>query len=528
MEILTAEQSLLLDIIKNIAFPDDNKILSPYIPLVDWEVFLQLSVRHMMLPSIYHTIYEYIPIKFQAAYDNRYFELIKKIRIYLLELARIKNIAEQNGILIVLLKGFALGKIIYDDVYNRQFKDIDLLVEESNVEKMYYSLNNIGYIQETGYNKETNRYNTLDKPIYKHHLNFHELQCVKEIGKSTYIHVEIKRASTAIPLKYIKDFLKNTTIINVDGVDLLTSNLTYTFLHLCSHVYANFETEWGILSETNLRDIVDVMVFFQKYRNTIKWEDISVLSTKYEILHKVFFVLRSVNLIKPQTIPENIIEQFNPAKISYEYHGNTDGTANNWSSSFLSRLFDDSTRKKEFVRSKKMKIYRIENYHRIIEVNAEASENDIKATNYIHYAETALPIDICYNFVCNENELTIVILINNELYTMLPKYTVFFYFVDNNLDNAVPNRIITITTEKENLQVNAENIANFSWKCINYDERDAVRVTIPIENLCIERINNTRLVLYNFALKQKLGIDGFQTVSYKHGADDLTFLRLNP
>jgi hypothetical protein len=51
------------------------------------------------------------------------------------------------------LKGLALSKIIYDDFYLRSFSDIDLLLEEKDIEKMYYLLHDIGYEQYAGYDK---------------------------------------------------------------------------------------------------------------------------------------------------------------------------------------------------------------------------------------------------------------------------------------------------------------------------------------------------------------------------------------
>jgi hypothetical protein len=220
------EQTILIEIAKNIleqkALELDNAITKG----VNWEEILRISLRHKVFPIVYKAINKYIPIKYQAIYDQKYYDILKKVNIRMHELDRILKLAEQNNIEVILLKGPALAEIVYNDIFARQFGDIDLLVKEADMEKMYYLLNDIGFVQETGFDKVTNRFNTVDKPIFKYGPNFHEFQCVKDIGDNIYIFVEIKRASSAIPLKHIDDFLENVQNISINRIEVKTSNLT--------------------------------------------------------------------------------------------------------------------------------------------------------------------------------------------------------------------------------------------------------------------------------------------------------------
>jgi len=372
MRNMKREQEILIKIAKSISKQKELELDSIVIKELDWEELLQISLRHRVFPIVYKKIFNYVPIKYQALYDQKYYDIQKKINIGMLELNRILKLTQQNNIDAILLKGLALAEIIYKDIYARQFGDIDLLVKEDDMEKMYYLLNDIGYVQETGFDKNTNRYNTVDKPILKYEPHFHEFQCVKDIGDNIYIFVEIKRASSAIPLKYIGDFLKNVQDISINGIKIKTSNSAYTFLHLCSNFYANFETGWGANHETNLRDIFDTCVLVSKHGSFLDWIEINSLSSKYEITHKIYYVLKCLEGILGKLIPNEIIELFNPNKLTYYFNGNVDGSINNWESDFTFRLFNDEERKKEFVKSDKLKIYNAMNYDNYDEVEKES------------------------------------------------------------------------------------------------------------------------------------------------------------
>jgi hypothetical protein len=324
MKFISDEQKALLTVAKRVLFKEDCILSSEWIKDLNWEEILQISLRHKVLPIIYKALYNHIPAKYQAAFEQKYFDIIKKVDIRLRELGRILQLAQQKNIDIILLKGPALAEIIYGDIYTRQFGDLDLLVTEDNMEKMFYLLSDIGFAQETGFDKNTNRYNIIDKPVFKYGSGFHEFQCIKDVGDNVYIFVEVKRASSAIPLKHISDFFENVRNININGIDVRTSNLTYTFLHLCSNFFTNFETGWGVNNETNLRDIIDTYIFISKYGNILNWDEIITLSNKYEITHKIYYVFTCLAGIFDEVVSKKISELFNPNKVTYHFNGNSD------------------------------------------------------------------------------------------------------------------------------------------------------------------------------------------------------------
>lgn len=519
------EQEILFKIVKSISKQKDLELDSTKIKELDWEELLQISLRHKVFPIVYKAIFNNVPVKYQALYDQKYYDILKKINIRMLELNRILKLTQQNNIDTILLKGLALSEIIYNDIYARQFGDIDLLVKEDDIEKMYYLLNDIGYVQETGFDKNTNRYNTVDKPIFKYGSQFHELQCVKDIGDNTYIFVEIKRASSAIPLKYIGDFLEKVQNISINGIDIKTSNLTYTFLHLCSNFFTNFETAWGANHETNLRDILDTYIFISKHGAFLDWTEINSLSNKYEIAHKIYYVLKCLEGTFGKVISIEIIESFNPNKVTYHFNGNMDGSINNWESDFTFRLFNDEERKREFVKINKLKIYNEKNYGNFDKVEKESFITLTNIETYRNLHIESLQWDIEYMFTCNNTSLYLNVIIDNNLYEQLGDYYLFVLFIDNNLENAIPNRTITIT-KGEALQVQFTNLQQCSWQFIELGNKRLVKVLIPLESIDMNFKDSRNRIFHNLHCREKLGLDSFRNVGSKYGPNEFMFLKI--
>jgi hypothetical protein len=97
----------------------------------------------------------------------------------------------------ILLKGFTLSTLIYDNLYKRSFGDIDILVDAANLKKFYHLLNEMGYEQYFGYDKESKKYITKNIIDFKYHVDFHEYQCLKAVDDFN-IFVELKRATSAM------------------------------------------------------------------------------------------------------------------------------------------------------------------------------------------------------------------------------------------------------------------------------------------------------------------------------------------
>jgi hypothetical protein len=524
MKTLEIEQEMVINIVKNLWQEKSPAIDPEILNKLDWEQLLKTSIKHKILPQVYTSIHTLIPLKHQASYEQEYFKIIYNNRLMMSELSRILYLAKQNNIEVILLKGLTLSKFIYNDLNARQFNDIDLLVNEFDMEKMYYMLSDIGYLLEAGFDKNTNRPYTLNKPILMYGKDFHEFKCIKDVGNGSYIIVEIKRASSAISLRFISDFLLNVKNIEINGVNVRSLNLLYSFLHLSSNFYENFETYLGVKYASNLRDAVDTYMFILKYMNELDWAQIRRLSNKYESTHKIYCVfLRLIETFGDGFIAKDIVELFNPSKVTYKYDGNYDGSLYAWKSSFVSRLFNADDRYQEFCKLAKLNIYQPKYYNHFEKVEKNSFSTIMNTKLFQHFYIESLHWDIEYLFTYDGKNLYLYLFMDIPVYEQLTNYKIMIFFIDNNFENSVYQKIITITINDE-FEVLYNGLAKSPYQSFELGAKKCIKIIFPLENLDVNLKESQNHVFYNLHLWEKIG-SLQRIIEEKYNIDDIQFIK---
>jgi|GEM_PF-3989349 len=75
MRNMKREQEILIKIAKSISKQKELELDSIVIKELDWEELLQISLRHRVFPIVYKKIFNYVPIKYQALYDQKYYDI---------------------------------------------------------------------------------------------------------------------------------------------------------------------------------------------------------------------------------------------------------------------------------------------------------------------------------------------------------------------------------------------------------------------------------------------------------------------
>lgn len=115
---------------------------------LDWHRLLELAEYHGVIPRVYgqlSTLSELMPRLQIDALRCRYEEIARKALWFTGELARILAHLESRGIRALPYKGPVLGQLLYGDVTQRQFGDLDLLIQLSDVIKAKAALSDLGY-----------------------------------------------------------------------------------------------------------------------------------------------------------------------------------------------------------------------------------------------------------------------------------------------------------------------------------------------------------------------------------------------
>lgn len=110
-------------------------------PPLDWPAFLRLAENHGVRPLVHQALAETAPPEL-----TRFFRANAIKSLYLTaELLRILRHLDAQGIRAVPLKGPALAQSLYGDLALREFSDLDLLVQETDLRKARVLLEAQGY-----------------------------------------------------------------------------------------------------------------------------------------------------------------------------------------------------------------------------------------------------------------------------------------------------------------------------------------------------------------------------------------------
>jgi hypothetical protein len=115
---------------------------------LDWNRTLHLIDHHRVVPQVYDALSAFshlIPTQPLNALRLRYQGNARKALWFAAELVRVVSHLESAGIKTLPYKGPVLAQILYGEVTQRQFSDLDILILPEDVPKSKAALRNLGY-----------------------------------------------------------------------------------------------------------------------------------------------------------------------------------------------------------------------------------------------------------------------------------------------------------------------------------------------------------------------------------------------
>ena len=198
----------------------------------------------------------------------------------------------------IAFKGICLSEMLYDDPTDRKVGDIDIYIDFENHNRFINALNGMGMVME---NEECD---------YAHHIGLTNGKAFIEL------HKHILNPFTNIDETYLK---KNTTVILINKMPIITFSLTATLLHLIYHLYMDTYLSAGSLynifanktipkANRFLYRAYEIALFSEKYYNQIKWKDIIEDIKKQKL--RIFFKKMIMDILEifPNTFPESFID----------------------------------------------------------------------------------------------------------------------------------------------------------------------------------------------------------------------------
>lgn len=242
------------------------------------------------------------------------------------------------------IKGFALSKMIYGDLYTRDFNDIDLLVHRKDIENVANIMIDMGFS------------NDFDLCIFKFldSLDCYEVDFFYPFpgaGKLSKkfnhkLSTELKIDTSSIrDNNLISHFKENSVNMDIGNVSVQVFSLNDTFILLCTNLYSNFEAEFA---KAKIRDLFDVYFFINTHSKELDWIYISKLCNRFKIAHKLYAVFNFVNSVYNGFISEEIVKLFSLDTISYDskvFHGFDHGRMRDWSVDPIDAMLSRDARK---------------------------------------------------------------------------------------------------------------------------------------------------------------------------------------
>lgn len=483
------EQKIILNIVEDAFYLEKVDTTN-----VNWDKIVDFLIEKILVVFLYPRIRKYIVSSKIDDYDRIYDKLYQDIERQVEEIKKIQRQLDSQEIGVMFVKGALLSKIAYDDFYVRQCSDIDFLVNREDMINAYNGVYKLGYRFVTGYD-ENNMPTLSEHPDYLYSKDYHEFGCLKKDKDDNCVEIEVKYATSAIPYKYIKDFQQNYQLVDIEDLKIKTFNLTFTFIHICAHLYVNSQCEDGYINDVMFRDFVDLKMFLCKH-GEMDWASIYEKAKKYEIIHQLYFALHSINLFWPNTVATDVVESFNPCKITYAYKGNEFGEVYTWGSDIVTRSFDEKLRMKEYSFIYKTDIFNQANTPCIIDDDSTHSflieKDNIQIPVFLSYDSTSYCIRIVTLF-------NAVLFKEEELYF-------YITLIDNDISQEIIEHIISNPKD-----IKFENVQG-TWDTYIHKDQGINFINIKIEDIFNDKSDKVYVLI---DIYKKIGANGFRGTGAK-------------
>ena len=205
---------------------------------------ISLAIRHGVLPLVYKNIKD---ISKNEKYFNtlkdflnvlklNYIEIVQKNMRLTNELIKIIDLFKQHKIKNISFKGAVLSQLAYGDITQRQYNDLDILIDKKNIYEVLELLKNIGYELEIVLKENTQE------------TFFNSVNVVGLFKREPFIYIEIhwELLSKNYALKWDNTIWNSISSTYINNSKIPTLWVENHLLYLCVHGSKHFfeRVEW--------------------------------------------------------------------------------------------------------------------------------------------------------------------------------------------------------------------------------------------------------------------------------------------
>ena len=228
---------------------------------------------------------------------GEYFRNVARNNYLYKELNNILTAFQKEPVDVILLKGLALVKTVYNDMGARHIGDIDLLVKSEDLSHAENIMSKLGYIHPEGKTREW----SIEKV---HHLNY--IHPEKNIPVEIHWHISHKSHQGQVFInsdEIIKQFWKRARVVPMVDGEVKVLSPEDVLIHLSHHFIKHrfFSPEWGyqlyFISKGSFIQLYDIARVLTQYDKNIDLEGLGHNAKEHgleNILYTVFYLLLEI------------------------------------------------------------------------------------------------------------------------------------------------------------------------------------------------------------------------------------------
>lgn len=353
------------------------------------------------------------PIIYQRAYDNTKFLSMNRFE----KLKKFLKTLNDNKINYYIIKGPSISKYLYDDLFERLYSDIDIIVSACDYIKLHKCLTKNGF-HNAYINNSIPRRSILQ---FSFNIRGEDIIYSKNVNNFE-IGFEIRDTIRLLNLKQMDNFNKHIERCTYGGFDFNQLDLHYTIVLQIIYAYNAYFTEYGVVNNYKIKYIIELYMLLNKY-SFIQMNEIKHIFSNLKLNYMYNSIIKVYNLLF-------IDSTVSKRKIAFDIYRKFDD-ANYRLSNYYISLF--KSKNKEFV-NESFHLSTFDNEGRFKQkivrpFTVKNSQNSLKFSYDIFYEEK------CYTFFVSFprllDDVTFqIILINNKNYQHEVELTFYKDFIN--------------------------------------------------------------------------------------------------
>ncbi len=227
----------------------------------EWNAIFTLSRSHNILPLVFEMVSGNSSFISSPDYQSLMLETMTIVASQARRTDAFLNLYEHfiaENLHPIVMKGIICRQLYGEYCDHRPSGDEDILIQKSEYEMIANILTSNGYVSSIKDVTET-QLNELQE------ITFHNDQT----GLTIEVHVNPMGHDNDLRSKmndYFVNVFRDSVIVNIEGIPIMTMNITDHFLYLVFHTFKHF-TAGGF----GVRQVLDIMLYEQKHYSNIEW-----------------------------------------------------------------------------------------------------------------------------------------------------------------------------------------------------------------------------------------------------------------